>query len=314
MVGYILRRAGISLAVFVAVTALVYTLFFARGGERLAANFMSDQADLSQIRDRAEVLGLLRPLPTQYFDWLGGLLQGDLGDSFRTAEPVVDVLSTRVPVTFSLVIMSIILTMLLGIPLGILAATRGGALDRGLQLFTVAMQAIPGYWLALIFAIVFGLVLSIVPATGYIPITQSVGGWFSSVIMPSLAVALSSVAFIAAQIRGSMLDVLRQDYVRTLRSRGIKSRSIVFKHALRNAAPPTLTALSLQVISLLGGAVIVERIFALPGLGAISVTAGQEGDVPVVLGAVTYMVLVIVLVNLVTDIVNGWTNPKARIR
>lgn len=314
MIGYVLRRVGVSIFVFVAVSAIVFTLFFARGGERLAANFMSDQADLSQIRERAESLGLLRPLTTQYFDWLGSLLQGDLGNSFRTAEPVVEVLSTRVPVTFSIVVLSIILTMLLGIPLGILAATYGGIVDRGLQLFTVVMQAIPGYWLALIFAIVFGLMLSIVPATGYIPMGHSFTGWFASVIMPSLAVALSSVAFIAAQMRGAMLDVLRQDYVRTLRSRGIRSISILFKHALRNAAPPTLTILSLQVISLLGGAVIVERIFALPGLGSIAVTAGQEGDVTVVLGAVTYMVFIIVLVNLVADMLNGWINPKVRIR
>lgn len=314
MIGYVLRRVGTGVAVFLSVTALTFTLFFARGGERLAANFIGDDMDPSQIRARAESLGLLRPLHTQYLEWLGGFVRGDLGASFRTSQAVVDVLATRLPVTLSLVLVSIVLTMLVGIPLGVLAATRGGGIDRGLQLFTVAMQAIPGYWLALILAIVFGLMLQVIPATGFIPLNESLGGWFSSVIMPSVAVAMASTAFVAAQIRGSMLDVLRQDYIRTLRARGISPRSIIFKHALRNAAPPTLTALSLQVIALLGGTVIVERIFALPGLGSISVTAGQDGDVPVVLGAVAYMVVVIVLVNLVTDILNGWVNPKARIR
>lgn len=302
------------LGVFIAVTALTFALFFARGGENLAANFMREDADKSQIHALAESLGLLRPLHEQYFDWLAGLVRFDLGLSFRTSQEVVGVLSTRVPVTLSIVVLSLLITILLGIPLGVLAATRGGPLDRGLQILTVAVQAIPGYWLALILAIVFGLMLRWVPATGYIPINQSIGGWFSTVILPSFAIALGSIAFVAAQIRGSMLDVMRQDYIRTLRSRGIASRSIILKHALRNAAPPTVTILSLQVIGLLGGAVIVERIFALPGLGSISVTAGQDGDVPVVLGAVAYMVIVIVVVNLVTDIVNGFVSPKARIR
>lgn len=314
MLLYILRRVVTGIAVFLSVTAITFVLFFARGGENLAAHFMRDDADKSQVRSLAESLGLLRPLPEQYLDWLGGVFRGDLGLSFRTSQSVVEVLASRVPVTLSLVVLSLVITILLGVPLGVLAATRGGLVDRGLQVLTVVVQAIPGYWLALILAIVFGLVLRLVPATGYIPITDSIGGWFSSVILPSFAIALGAVAFVAAQVRGSMLDVLRQDYIRTLRSRGIPERSLLFSHALRNAAPPTLTILSLQVISLLGGAVIVERIFALPGLGSISVTAGQDGDVPIVLGAVAYIVIVIVLVNLVTDILNGLVSPKVRIR
>ncbi|GAB3598518.1 ABC transporter permease [Microbacterium tumbae] len=314
MTVYILRRVGAGVAVFLAVTALTFWLFFARGGEAIARNFLPQNASREQVLQVAENLGLLRPLPEQYVDWLLNVFRGDLGSSYGSSIAVVDTLASRVPVTLSLVVMSLLITVLIGLPLGVLAATRGGALDRALQVLTVVVQAIPGYWLALILAIVFGLTLRLVPATGYIPINESFGGWFSTIIMPSFAIALGAVAFVAAQMRGAMLEVLDKDFVRTLRSRGIPRRSIVLKHALRNAAPPMLTVLSLQVIAVLGGAVIVERIFALPGLGSISVTAGREGNAPIVLGTVMYMVIVVVVVNLIVDIVNGMLNPKARIR
>ncbi len=314
MVTYILRRVGAGVAVFISVTALTFWLLFARGGEAIARNFLPESSSREQVLQVAENLGLLRPLPEQYFDWLFKLLHGDLGQSYGSSIPVIDALSSRLPVTLSLVVMSLLITVILGLPLGVLAATRGGILDRGLQVLTVIVQAIPGYWLALMLAIVFGLTLRLVPTTGYIPINVSITGWFSTIILPSFAIALGAVAFVAAQVRGTMLDALSKDYIRTLRSRGISDRSIVLKHALRNAAPPMLTVLSLQVIAVLGGAVIVERIFALPGLGSISLTAGREGNAPVVLGTVMYMVIVVVVVNLITDILNGLLNPKARIR
>ncbi|BDZ52040.1 ABC transporter permease [Frondihabitans sucicola] len=314
MIVYVLRRLGAGVVVFLSVTALTYALFHARGGDALARHFLPVNASAEQVHRTAGSLGLLRPLHVQYLEWLGDLLHGSLGFSFDSDQSVLGILANRLPVTLSLVVMSLIITIVIGVPLGVLAATRGGVLDRGLQVLTVVVQAVPGYWLALILAIVFGLVLRLVPATGYVPLSVSPTGWFSTMILPALAIALGAVAFVAAQIRGTMLDVLQQDYIRTIRSRGISSRSIVLKHALRNAAPPMLTVLSLQVISLLGGAVIVERIFALPGLGSISVSAGQQGDAPVVLGTVMYMVIVVVVVNLATDVLNGFLNPKVRIR
>lgn len=310
---YVIRKVLTGIVVFVSVTALTFALFYVRGGEAIARSFLPANASVEQQAGLANSLGLLRPLPVQYLEWLGQVLTGSLGHSFASGQPVVEALSSRIPVTLSLVVVSLLLMIVLAVPMGVAAATRGGILDRGVQLLSVVVQAIPGYWLALILVIVFGLTLRLVPATGYIPITESFAGWLSTIILPSIAIALGSVAFVATQIRGSMLDVMRADYVKTLRSRGISRRSIIFKHALRNAAPATLTILSLQVIALLGGAIIVERIYALPGLGTISINAGQAGDVPIVLGTVAFMVVVIVLVNLVTDILNGFLNPKARI-
>jgi peptide/nickel transport system permease protein len=313
MIAYAVRRLLAGVIVFLSATALTFWLFLARGGEAIARNLTSPDATQDQVRETAEALGLLRPIPIQYIEWLGSVFNGTLGQSLQSGQPVSTILASRIPVTMSLVVVSLVLTLLLAVPLGVAAATRGGAIDRALQLLAVIVQAIPGYWMALILVIIFGLTLRWFPATGYIPFTVSVWGWLSTIFLPSLAIALGVVAFVGTQIRGSMLDVLRQEYIRTLRSRGIPLRSIVFRHALRNAAPPTLTILSLQIIALLGGAIIVERIYALPGLGTIAITSGLRGDFPVVLGTVAFMVGVIVVINFATDILIGITSPKARV-
>jgi peptide/nickel transport system permease protein len=312
---YTIRKLLTGAVVFVSVTALTFFLLFARGGYEIARSFLSDTATPEQINARAEQLGLLRPIPAQYWDWLVELVTGaSLGRSYLTNAPVVDVLMNRSPVTISLLVVSLVLTIAMGIPLGVVAATRGGLVDRGLQIFSVTVQAIPNYGLGLILVLVFALGLHLLPATGFVPLSRGFGPWLATIILPSLAIALGSIAFVGAQIRGAMLDLMRQDFVRTLRSRGVSRRSTVFKHALRSAAPPTLTILSLQVIQIVGGSVIVERIYALPGLGSIALSAGNSGDLPVVLGVVAWIVVIIVAVNLIVDVLNGFLNPKARVR
>jgi peptide/nickel transport system permease protein len=314
VVTYIARRLATGLVVFISVTGLTFVLLYVRGGLAIARNVLGPTAKQYQVQAAAESLGLLRPLPIQFADWFGGLWTGNLGRSLQSTQNVSDILAVRIPVTLSLVVVSLILTLVFSVVLGVGAATRGGIVDRILQGMSVIAQAVPGYWLALVLVIIFSLGLRLFPATGYISITDSFWGWLSSVILPSVAIAIANVAAVGQQIRGSMLDVLRQDYIRTLRSRGISTRAITFRHALRNAAAPGLSVLSLQVIGTLGGAVIVERIFALPGLGSLAINAGVQGDVPVVLGTVTFMVVVVVIVNLAVDILNGFLSPKARIR
>lgn len=309
---YLLRKLFAGVIVFLTVTSVTFFLFNIRGGTVIARNLLPTSADDAQVQRLAESLGLLRPFWVQYGEWLGNLLTGDLGRAYISRQPVADSLATRLPVTASLIGLSILLTVLLGVPLGIWAARRGGAIDRALQVLSVFVQAIPGYWLALVLVIVFALSLHLLPATGFVPPSKSISGWLASIALPSIAIALGSVAFIAMQVRGGMIDAMQQEWVRTLRARGIASHSIVTRHALRSAAPPVLTILSLQIIGLLTGAVIVEQIFALPGLGTLALTAGQAGDVPVVLGVVVVLVTVIVIVNLLTDGLNAILNPKVR--
>ncbi|MBX3194133.1 MAG: ABC transporter permease [Microbacteriaceae bacterium] len=315
MIGYLARRLATGAFVFVAVTALCFLLLYVRGGEAIARSLLGSQSDAGPefVAAKAEALGLNRPIPEQYVDWFIGVITGDLGRSFVSNVEVTAIMATRIPITLSLVAVSLLLTVILSVALGVGAATRGGLVDRVLQLLAVAVRAIPGYWLALVLVLVFALGLRLFPATGYVPITTSFGGWLASIFLPSIAIAIGNVASVGTQLRGAMLDVLRQDYVRTLRSRGISERAIVFRHALRNAAAPAFTVLSLEVIGTLGGAVIVERIFALPGLGNLALTSGVLGDIPVVLGVVVFMVVVVVVVNVLVDIINGLLTPKARV-
>jgi peptide/nickel transport system permease protein len=313
MLLYLIRRIAAGLLVFVSVTGICFVLFNMRGGTAIAFNILGPDATADEIQLKVEQLGLDRPLVVQYVDWLTGLFRADLGRSFVSSQEVTASMSTRVPVTLSLVAVTLILTVMFAVLLGVLAATRGGMLDRGLQTLSVAVHAVPGYWLALVLVIVFSLTMRLFPATGYIPITTSFTGWLSSIFLPSVSIALGAIFGLAIWVRSSIIDIQRQDFVRTLRSRGISPRAIMYRHVLRNAAAPTVQMLGLMMIGLLGGAVIVERIFALPGVGTMALSSGQAGDVPIVLGAVTFMVIVVVVINLTVDLVLGFLNPKARV-
>lgn len=314
MVGYIARRFGAGVLVLICVTSLTFLLYNLRGGEATARAVLGPQASPEELALKVQQLGLDRPLAVQYLDWAAGAVRGDLGRSFISSQDVTAIMSTRVPVSLSLIVLTLAITLLLSVLLGVLAASRGGVLDRAIQTTAVIVGAVPGYWLALVMVIVFAINLRLVPATGFIPISQSVIGWFSTVILPCIAIALGPGLALAVWIRSSIVDIRRQDFVRTLRSRGISERAVMFRHVLRNAAPSTIQMLGLLIIALLGGTVIVERIFNLPGIGMMALSAGQAGDIPVVLAGVTFMVLVIVVINLAVDILNAFLNPKVRSR
>jgi peptide/nickel transport system permease protein len=173
--------------------------------------------------------------------------------------------------------------------------------------------AVPNFLVALLLALFVAVKWGLLPATGYTKFSESPGDWLKSITLPALALAVGATAATAQQVRGSMIDVLRMDYIRTLRSRGLSERSLLYKHALRNAAPPALTVLSLQFIGLVGGALVVEKVFGLNGIGSQVTLAAGQGDLPVVMGVVLVMVLIVVIVNLVMDVLYGWLNPKVRV-
>ncbi len=313
MLVYLLRRAAIGILVFFSVTAGCFFLLGLRGGAGVARQILGPNATDSEVQAKMTQLGLDRPLVVQYLDWVTNLLHGDLGKSFLSTQDVTAIMSTRVPVTLSLIAVTTTITVVFAVLLGVLAATRGGALDRVVQLVSVAVVAVPSYWLALVLVIVFSLTFGLFPATGFVPISTSFTGWLSSIFLPSFAIALGATFGLAIWIRSSIIDIQRRDFVRTLRSRGISERAIMYRHVLRNAAAPSVQMLGLMMIGLLGGAIIIERVFALPGIGMMALGAGQAGDVPVVLGAVAFLVVVVVVINLVVDVVLGFLNPKARV-
>ena len=312
MLIFILRRVLSGLVLIVVITVIAFTLLYIGSGN-IARTIVGQNATQEVVARKAAELGLDRPLFVQFGDWLTSAFTGDLGRSWFTGQLVSVQLSSRLAVTLSLVIGAIVLTAIFSVILGILAARRGGAVDGTVQFFSILGFAIPGFLIALFLVLVFAINLGWFKATGYIPLTTSVTGWLSSVTLPIIALAIGGIATISQQVRGSVLDGLSRDYVRTLRSRGLSSNRVVYKHVLRNAGGPALALLAVQFIGMIGGAVIVEQIFALPGIGSLTVSATAQGDIPVVMGIVIITAIIAVVVNLLIDLAQAALNPKVRL-
>ncbi len=308
----ILKNLGRSIAIFLVVTFATFSLMFGNA-EGIARATLGMQARPEDVQAAVIRLGLDRPLLVQYWDWLTSALTGDLGRSFYTNEQVTSALSNRVPVTLALVIVTLLLTVVISIVLGVLAAVRGGWIDRVVQFFSVLGTAVPAFIVAI--ALVFGLAIMwrIFPATGYVPPNVSVNEWARSLTLPVLALLIGSVASAAQQFRTAVLDNLGKDFVRTLRARGVSEREIIFRNVLRNAAAPGVTVLGLQFFNLLGGAVFIEQVFALAGMGQLANSAAQIQDVPMVMGTVLVTIILVLVVNFVVDLLVTFLNPKARI-
>lgn len=311
MLSFLLRRLAAGVFLVFVVATLTFFLTNATGSDP-ARRIAGTQADVAQVAAERQALGLNRPVLARYLDWLTGAVHGDLGTSWFTNQPVTRLVSQALPISLSIVLAATVLTAVISVALGVLAAVRGGWVDQALQTVSVVAFAVPNFLVGMVLALVFAVELGVFPAVGYTPFTDSPGLWLGSITLPAIALAIGAIATVATQTRGSMIDVLEQDYVRTLRSRGLPTRTVIFKHALRNAAPASLTVLSLQFIALIGGAVVIEKVFGLTGIGARATSAAGQGDVPLVLGIVVVTVVLVVIVNLLVDVVLGWLNPKVR--
>jgi peptide/nickel transport system permease protein len=268
------------------------------------------QEQYELVRER---LGMNQPVVVRYFQWLGKAVQGDLGTSFFNSVSVMGAVMQRLPVTLSLTAMSALIAILIGVAAGVAAALRPQSwVDRFATLGATFGQAVPNFWFGLILVAIFAVNLRWFPATGFTPITQSPWEWLRSVILPSIALGTASSAAIARQVRSAMVGVLQQDYIRAARAQGLSARRVIFKHALTNAMVPVVAVLSFQITVLLGGALIVEQVFAINGLGTLAIGAVRQQDIPMLQGLVLVMVGLVVIVQLATDVVYGLLNPKAR--
>jgi peptide/nickel transport system permease protein len=313
MIIYILRRLGTGVILALLVTLITFFLL-GTSFEDVARTILGPSATPETVAGIMEARGWDRPVIVQYFDWLLNAVQGDFGISVYTSLPVGPSVLQRAAVTLSMIVPALLLTAIIATALGVWAASRGGVADRISQGVSLVGYLVPGLLLAIGLVVVFAVQLKWLPATGFTPITEDVGGWARSITIPVIVLMIGGIANMAAQVRGRMIDELRRDYVRTLRTRGISSRAIVFQHALRNAGSPALTVLSLEFIQMFGAALIIENVFALPGYGSYAFNASLQGDIPVILGITVFGVFLVIVVNLITDIANGWLNPKARVR
>lgn len=309
MAAFLARRVVSAVVLMFVLSVITFYLTRQLPGDP-ARNILGVTATPDQVALKRQELGLDTPLLSAYWSWLRDAIHGDFGTSWYSGQPVMQLIRDKLPVTISLALAATLLSGVLGTAVGMAAAVRGGVLDRMVQAASTLAFALPGFVVSVVLVLVFSVTLSWFPATGYSPFLASPGSWLQSVTLPVIALSIGATGAIAPQARSAALDVLGQDYVRTLRSRGLPRHRLYLRHVLRNSLPLVLTVLSLQFISLLGGAVIVESVFALPGLGSLATQASTQSDIPEIQGMVVVLVAVVVVINLVVDLCYGWLNPK----
>lgn len=311
MTTYILRRILISLPIILVITVIVFLLANMMPGDAVMAMISSDspmEADLIKLRQGQ--LGLDLPLHEQYLAWLGGLLRLDLGQDFVSHVPLTDLLAERLPVTLELTFLAMGLALLVGIPAGVIAATRSRRVKRTSTALVVAGISIPDFWLGIMLVLLFAGTLRWLPPSGYTPFFEDPVANLRYMILPVVTLAVGEAAYLLRTTRGAMEETLGSPYVTFLRARGVPERRIVVQHALRNAAVPIVTVVGIQLGVLLGGAIVVEALFALPGVGRMIVTGINQRNYPVVQAGVLAVAVLFILLNLVTDLLYGRIDPR----
>lgn len=312
MFAYICRRVLATIPVMAVVALFVFSLLYIAPGDP-AAIIAGDQASPADVERIRESLGLDRPFLIRFGAWLWDVLHGDLGTSIFTNLPVTHMIAQRIQPTLSLMVITLVISLTFAIPLGVLAAWKQGSwIDRLSMVLSTLGFSVPVFVVGYVLAYVFALSLDWVPVQGYTPIDQGLWKWFLNLILPAIALGLIYMALIARITRATMLEVLSQDYVRTARAKGVDQRGILFVHALKNAAVPIVTIVGIGFASLIGGAVVTESVFAIPGLGRLTVDAILRRDYPVIQGVVLMFSFIYVLVNLGVDLLYTLFDPRIR--
>jgi peptide/nickel transport system permease protein len=312
MFAYLVRRVLSTIPVMGVVALAVFSLLYIAPGDP-AAIIAGDQASPADVERIRISLGLDRPFLVRFGDWFWHVIHGDLGTSIFTNLPVTHMIAQRIQPTVSLMAITLVISLACAIPLGVVAAWKQGSwIDRFAMIISTLGFSVPVFVVGYVLAYVFALTLDWVPVQGYTPIEQGVWPWFLNLILPSVALGLIYMALIARITRATMLEVLSQDYVRTARAKGVDQKGILFVHALKNAAVPIITIVGIGFASLIGGAVVTESVFAIPGLGRLTVDAILRRDYPVIQGVVLMFSFVYVLVNLAVDLLYTLFDPRIR--
>ena len=294
------------------ISVLVFGLVHLIPGD-VAQILLGTQATDQQIETLRRSFGLDRPLPVQYLDWVSHVLQGDFGVSLRTSRPVLPDLVSRFGVTLQLTVVSMVIALAVAIPLGVAsAANRGRTSDALSRVLALLGLSIPNFWLGTMLILFVSLILHWLPPVGFVSLLDNPWLGLQTLILPSLALGTAVAAFIMRMVRSSLLEVLRQDYIRTANAKGLRDNVVLYRHALKNAFIPVLTVIGVQIGYLLGGAVIIESIFSLPGMGRFLLDSINNRDYSIVQGGVLLIALIFSLVNLSVDLVYGWLDPRIR--
>ncbi|MXP61941.1 ABC transporter permease [Roseomonas sp. M0104] len=312
MFAYIVRRVLATIPVMAIVALFVFSLLYIAPGDP-AAVIAGDQATPADVERIRASLGLDRPYLIRFGEWVWRILQGDLGTSIFTNLPVTRMIAQRIEPTLSLMVVTLGLAIAIAVPLGVIAAWKSGSwIDRLVMVFSVLNFSVPVFVVGYLLAYYFALQLDWFPVQGYTPISEGVGRWLQNLVLPAVALGGGYTALIARITRATMLEVLQQDYIRTARAKGAGQRTVLFLHALKNAAVPIVTVIGIGVALLIGGAVVTESVFAIPGLGRLTVDAILRRDYPVIQGVILLFSFAYVLVNLLIDLSYTLFDPRIR--
>ena len=313
MVAYILRRLLHLIPVVLLTSVLVFLLLHLVPGDP-AETVAGPDATPDVIQAVRQKMGLDRPLPIQYGIWLGNVARFDLGASYISKMPVIDLVGYAFPATIQLALAGLFLALAVSLPLGVLASVKQASkLDLFVQSFTALGLGVPNFWLGILLILLFALILGILPPGGRIDPMQSPAMGLKTLILPAVTLGVQMSAVFTRFVRAAMLEVLHEDYVRTARAKGLHERVVVVRHALRSALVPVVTVVGLQFGRLLGGAVVVESVFAWPGVGRLIIQAVEQRDYTVVQAALLWLVLVFLLINLITDVLYAFLDPRIRL-
>ncbi|HTR84973.1 MAG TPA: ABC transporter permease [Reyranella sp.] len=312
MLGYVVRRLLMAVPVMGVVALVVFSLLYLTPGDP-AQVLAGDTATPEQIAKIRTSLGLDEPPVARFAHWLWHMVQGDLGASIFSGEPVTHMIGQRLQPTFSLLLIAVVISVGVGVPFGVAAAARrGGFYDHALTTFTTLGFSLPAFIAGYGLAYLFATTLKWLPVQGFVPLEQGVDAWLRNLILPATTLSLVYAAIIARVTRASMLEVLSEDYIRTARAKGVAPRRILFRHALKNAAVPVMTVIGIGVATLIGSAVITENVFAIPGIGRLTVDAILHRDYPIIQGVVLLLSAGYVLVNVAVDLCYTLIDPRIR--
>jgi peptide/nickel transport system permease protein len=312
MFAFFLRRLVTLVPTLVFVSMLIFGLQQLLPGDP-AQILAGEEQNPEVIAHLREKLKLDKPLPVRYAYWVGGVLRGDLGESVRNQQPVLDLILQKLPVTLQLALMSMLIALLISIPAGVISAVRRGTFwDHGATVFALSGLSMPNFWLGIMMILLFSVQLGWLPASGYVSPFDDLSGNLAAMIMPAIVLGTSIAAVLMRHTRSSMLQVLAADYVRTARAKGLSERVVVVKHALRNALTPVITLAALELGALLSGAVLTEQVFTIPGFGKLIIDAVFNRDYAVVQGVVLVTATAYILLNLMADMAYFIFNPRLR--
>lgn len=311
MLRIILRRLAISIPLILVVSLVTFLIQSLIPGDPAAA-ILGPNGTPEQYEELRRSMHLDQPVLAQYGNYMAGVLRGDLGRSLFNQEPVAHSLAARLPVTLSLLVLSLVVVAVVGTALGVASVAAGGRTARAVDALSLLGLALPNFWIALVLVSVFAVAIPLFPAVGYVSFVDSPNAWATALVLPVTALAIGGLATVAKVARDGVSTAMESDYTRTLRACGISRRSLLWRHALKNSGVGIATVLGIAFIGALSGSVFVETVFALPGLGSLVVEATARHDIPVIQGVALAFTLIVIVVNLVVDLSYAWFNPKIR--